>query len=74
MPPTIITTRLSSRTAVDSSRSTAGAGSNTKARELLGWVPQYGGLDGFRRGLSVTVAWFTEPSRLAQDKVDRYNL
>ena len=47
---------------------------NSKARELLGWAPQYGGLDGFRRGLSETVAWFTDPNHLAGYKVDRYTL
>lgn len=29
---------------------------NGKAREILGWTPRYGGLDGFRRGLAETVA------------------
>ncbi|MCF8003006.1 MAG: NAD-dependent 4,6-dehydratase LegB [Chromatiaceae bacterium] len=47
---------------------------NSKARALLGWAPQYGGLDGFRRGLSETVAWFTDPNHLAGYKVDRYTL
>jgi len=48
--------------------------SNDKARELLGWQPQYGGLDGFRRGLAETVAWFDNPSHLAPYKSDIYNL
>ena len=48
--------------------------SNDKARELLGWQPQYGGLDGFRRGLAETVAWFSQPSHLASYKSDIYNL
>jgi NAD dependent epimerase/dehydratase len=48
--------------------------SNDKARELLGWQPQYGGLDGFRRGLSETVNWFNEPAHLASYKSDIYNL
>ena len=47
---------------------------NDKARELLGWQPQYGGLDGFRRGLSETVAWFSKPSHLALYKSEIYNL
>ena len=47
---------------------------NDKARELLGWQPQYGGLDGFRRGLAETVAWFRKPSHLAAYKSDIYNL
>jgi NAD dependent epimerase/dehydratase len=48
--------------------------SNTKARELLGWQPQYGGRDGFMRGLAETVAWFREPSHLSAYKADIYNL
>jgi dTDP-glucose 4,6-dehydratase len=48
--------------------------SNDKARELLGWQPQYGGLDGFRRGLTETVAWFSKPANLASYKSEIYNL
>ena len=48
--------------------------SNTKARELLGWQPQYGGRDGFMRGLAETVTWFREPEHLATYKADIYNL
>lgn len=45
-----------------------------KAARLLNWRPTYGGLDGFRRGLRETVAWFAEPARLAHYKADIYNL
>jgi dTDP-glucose 4,6-dehydratase len=41
---------------------------------MLGWTPQYGGLDGFRRGLLETIAWFSEPAHLAMYKSDIYNL
>ena len=47
---------------------------NSKARELLGWTPAYGGLDGFRRGLGETVQWFTDPANLGRYKVHQYNL
>jgi NAD dependent epimerase/dehydratase len=47
---------------------------NSRAQELLGWRPKYGGLDGFRRGLAKTVAWFTEPANLALYKPEIYNL
>ena len=30
-----------------------------KAKALLGWEPVYGGVEGFRRGLAETAAWFT---------------
>jgi dTDP-glucose 4,6-dehydratase len=32
------------------------------ARELLGWVPAFGGREGFRRGLERTAAWFADPA------------
>ena len=48
--------------------------SNTKARELLGWQPAYGGRDGFLRGLAETVEWFRQPANLAGYKADIYNL
>jgi dTDP-glucose 4,6-dehydratase len=48
--------------------------SNAKAATLLGWQPEYGGLDGFRRGLVETVAWFTSGARLAAYRPETYNL
>lgn len=48
--------------------------SNDKARELLGWQPQYCGLEGFRRGLAKTVEWFNNPVNLARYKADIYNV
>jgi NAD dependent epimerase/dehydratase len=47
---------------------------NDKARELLGWQPAHGGLDGFRRGIGKTVEWFTVPANLARYRPDEYNL
>ena len=48
--------------------------SNTKARELLGWQPQYGSREGFLRGLTETIAWFREPANLSAYKADIYNI
>ena len=48
--------------------------SNAKARELLAWQPQYGGLKGFQRGLAETVAWFKDASHLASYKSEIYNI
>ena len=48
--------------------------SNDKARELLGWQPKYFSLEGFRRGLAETVAWFGNPTHLKLYKSDIYNL
>ena len=47
---------------------------NTKARQLFGWVPEYGGLEGLRRGLSETAQWFSNPANLAGYKAGRYNI
>lgn len=47
---------------------------NTKASQQLGWQPTYGGLEGFRRGLLETIAWFQKPENLARYKVGQYNL
>lgn len=47
---------------------------NDKARALLGWQPEYVGLDGFRLGLRKTVDWFNQPARLASYKPNAYNL
>lgn len=48
--------------------------SNDKASRLLGWQPQYGGLEGFRRGIAETVEWFKNPANLARYKADIYNV
>jgi len=46
---------------------------NAKAARLLGWHPQYGGLDGFRRGIAETVEWFRQPDILKDYKPELYN-
>lgn len=48
--------------------------STDKAARLLNWRPSFGGLDGFRRGLSATILWFQDPANLASYKPDRYAL
>lgn len=47
---------------------------NSLARELTGWVPEYAGVDGLRRGLAETVAWFAEPANLRRYKAGIYNI
>lgn len=47
---------------------------NTKARRLLEWQPEFGGLDGFRRGITETVEWFAKPENLQDYKADIYNI
>lgn len=47
---------------------------NSKAKQLLGWEPAYGGREGFRRGLAETIEWFTQPANLKAYKSHLYNL
>ncbi|GIO12289.1 NAD-dependent dehydratase [Cohnella xylanilytica] len=47
---------------------------NAKARELLGWIPRYAGLEGLENGLRKTIDWFVQPANRAQYKADLYNL
>lgn len=47
---------------------------NSKAKRLFGWEPRYGQLEGFRRGLSETIPWFTKQENLNEYKPDKYNL
>jgi dTDP-glucose 4,6-dehydratase len=48
--------------------------SNVKAKQLLGWAPAYGGLEGFKRGLAETAEWFSRPTNLVQYKAGVYNI
>lgn len=47
---------------------------NTKAKQLLDWEPQYGGKDGFKRGLVETAEWFLDSQNLLKYKADLYNV
>jgi dTDP-glucose 4,6-dehydratase len=49
-------------------------GENEKAIRLLSWRPEYGGLEGFKRGLQETIDWFVQPENLRNYKADLYNL
>lgn len=48
--------------------------SYAKAEQLMGWTPQFGGLEGFQKGLAKTIEWFSDPRHLARYKTDIYNL
>ncbi|MFN3930118.1 MAG: NAD-dependent 4,6-dehydratase LegB [Brevundimonas sp.] len=43
-------------------------------QSLTGWSPDYGGGEGFDRGLRDTIDWFSDPANLARYKADRYVL
>ena len=47
---------------------------NSKAKILFGWQPNYGGRDGFKRGIAETAQWFARPENLRGYKADIYNL
>ncbi len=48
--------------------------STEKAARLMGHRPQFGGLDGLRRGLEQTVAWFSDANNLSHYKANIYNI
>lgn len=48
--------------------------SNSRAKELTGWQPEFGGREGFARGLDETIAWFVQAENIARYKTDIYNI
>lgn len=48
--------------------------SNEKAKSLLGWEPEFGGISGFRRGLQETIDWFRDENNLQKYKTGIYNI
>ncbi len=47
---------------------------NEKMKNLTDWTPEFGGLDGFKRGLKLTAEWFVEPGNLSRYKSEIYNV
>jgi len=47
---------------------------NEKVKRLCGWEPEFGGLDGFKRGLELTAKWFADGENLKRYKADIYNI
>jgi NAD dependent epimerase/dehydratase len=45
-----------------------------KARELIGWNPEFAGRAGLKEGLAQTAKWFQDPVNLARYKNSAYNL
>lgn len=48
--------------------------SNAMAQKLLGWSPRFGGVDGLRKGLEQTIAWFTKQENLSLYRANAYTL
>jgi len=47
---------------------------NRLARELTGWQPSHGGIEGLTRGLERTVQWLQDPANLGRYKPQLYNI
>ena len=47
---------------------------NSKAKQLFGWQPVYGGREGFERGLKETIEWFEKSENLSGYKSDLFNM
>ena len=44
------------------------------AQKLLGWSPRFAGVDGLRKGLEQTIAWFTRQENLSRYRTNAYTL
>jgi dTDP-glucose 4,6-dehydratase len=47
---------------------------NSKAKRLLNWQPKFRGLDGFRKGIKKTIAWFSRANNLKYYKWELFNV
>ena len=47
-------------------------GDNTLLKSITNWEPNYGGREGFRKGLGITIDWFLDPQNLKNYRADEY--
>ena len=47
-------------------------GDNKLLKKLTDWKPEFGDLNGFEKGLQITIDWFTNPSNLARYNANNY--
>ena len=47
---------------------------NTRAKQLMGWEPEYAGYEGLRRGLTETISWFSNRDNLKKYRPGTYNI
>ena len=47
-------------------------GDNSLIKKLTDWRPQFEGVEGFRKGLSITAEWFSEPENLKNYRREGY--
>lgn len=45
-----------------------------KAETRMGWMPEFGGREGFLNGLKITAEWFSQPQNRQHYKHDIYNI
>lgn len=45
---------------------------SSKVKAMTKWKPEYSGIEGFDKGLKLTLDWFSKPENLARYKADRY--
>jgi NAD dependent epimerase/dehydratase len=48
--------------------------SNTKAKKILNWKPNYAGVKGFKLGLKKTIEWFQDPKNLQDYNSNSYSI
>jgi len=48
--------------------------SNTKAKKILNWKPNYAGVKGFKLGLKKTIEWFQDPKNLKNYNSKSYTI
>ncbi|MCF8067732.1 MAG: NAD-dependent 4,6-dehydratase LegB [Desulfobacterales bacterium] len=46
----------------------------SKANNLLNWEPKFGGLAGLKKGLEITIKWFSDSNNLSKYKHEQYNI
>ncbi len=46
---------------------------NSKAKQIINWVPKYAGKEGLKRGLKETIDWYSHPETLKKYRTDEFN-
>ena len=46
---------------------------NSKAKQIINWVPKYAGKEGLKRGLKETIDWYSRPETLKKYRTDEFN-
>ncbi len=49
-------------------------GDNTLIKSVTGWEPAFSGLEGLKKGISITAEWFTNPSNMMHYREGHYTI